>query len=58
MAEVNNPTYQGVDVRHPEIVAAGENMARRGIDKNRAVKLLGMPREVVDRIYREANEKK
>lgn len=54
--KVGNPTpaeYNGVSVEHPRIREYGRNMAKQGIPKEQAAKLLGMPREVVDKIYKE-----
>lgn len=52
------PEYKGVSVEHPAIVEGIKNMARRGFPKERAVKLIGMPMEVVDRYYREVEKEK
>lgn len=53
---ISNPKaaeYSGVSVEHPQIKEAIKNCAKRGVDKDQAAKLVGMPREVVDRYYRE-----
>lgn len=54
--KVGNPTpaeYSGVSVEHPRIKEYGRQMAKMGLSKEEACKRLGMPREVVDKIYRE-----
>ena len=54
-----SPEVKGVPVDHPSIVTAIENMARRGYSRERAVELIGMPKEVIDRVYKAVeNEKK
>lgn len=59
MADVSNPTPQkidekagGIDVNHPAMTEALRNMKKNGVEKERAVKLSGMPPEVVDKVYR------
>lgn len=56
MAEVGNPTppdYRGVSVDDPRIRDYTRNMAKMGISKEEAQKRIGMPREVIDRYYKE-----
>lgn len=57
-AEVNTPTYAGVRVDHPDIVALIKNCARQRREKEEAQKLSGMPYEVVDRYYQEVAREK
>lgn len=59
--EISNPQAAqagGVNVDHPRIREYGKNMAKQGMSKEEAAKRLGMPIEVVDKIYREAKEEK
>ena len=48
--------YQNVEVDNPRIIEYGRNMAKMGIKPEEAAKRLGMPKEVVDKIYKEAKE--
>lgn len=48
------PRYKGVAVDHPSIVNTIKNLAKQGKSKERAQEIVGMPREVIDRHYREA----
>jgi hypothetical protein len=48
--------YKGVDVNHPSIVKAMTSMVKQGIPKERAMKLTGMPAEVVDKHYKKIRE--
>lgn len=59
--EVSNPTpaeVQGVSVEDPRIREYTMNMARMGVSKEEAQKRIGMPREVIDKLYREAERLK
>jgi hypothetical protein len=56
-AEVNSQQFQGLDVDHPRIREAIETAAKRGYDKDKIQKVIGMPYEVVDRGVREAKRK-
>lgn len=47
------PVAAGVPVDNPQITEAIKNMAKNGVPKERAMKLSGMPMEVVDKNYRE-----
>lgn len=61
MTAVGNPEtprYAGVHVDHPRIVEYGKNLAKQGKSKEHAQRVLGMPREVVDRIYRDVEKEK
>lgn len=49
--------YKGVDTEHPTIVEYVKNAAKQGMSKERAMKIIGMPMEVIDRIYRETEKK-
>lgn len=53
MAEEHG-TYQGVSVNHPSIVAAIHNTKKSGGTKESAMKITGMPMEVVDRHWQSA----
>lgn len=61
MSEVqSNPKsaeYQNVEVDHPVIREYARNMKKQGTKVEEAAKRLGMPREVVEKIYREADGK-
>lgn len=50
--------YDGVSVDNPTIRDYARNMARQGTKPEEAAKRLGMPKEVVDRIYKEVKEEK
>lgn len=52
------PEYKGVDVEHPTIREYVRNAAKQGWEKERAMKISGMPMEVVDKIYREVKDGK
>lgn len=52
-AEVESQKYQGVNVDHPRIVEATRNLLKQGVRKEEIVRIIGMPREVIDRIERE-----
>lgn len=61
MSDVGNPTpkeYAGVSVEHPSIRNMIKNAAKMGWTKEEAKKRSGMPMEVVDRYYREAEAEK
>jgi hypothetical protein len=49
-------TYGGVNVTHPKIVEAIKNCAKRGVAKEQAQKVIGMPREIIDKHYREVGK--
>jgi len=56
---VGNPRAakaNGVDVDHPTIRKYTENLAKKGVSKEEAQKIIGMPGEVIDRIYREVKK--
>lgn len=44
----------GVAVDHPVIREYARNMKKQGTKPEEASKILGMPREVVEKLYREA----
>jgi len=48
-AEVSAPTYGGVSVDHPSIVAAIKNMAKEGRKVKEIMRVVGQPAEVVRR---------
>ena len=50
-AHVDSPTYAGVNVDNPRIVAAIKECAKRGVSKEETMKVVGMPMEVVDKHY-------
>jgi len=52
--------YNGVDMDHPSIVNAVQNMIRRGEGKEKIMKVVGCPGEIVDKhkIIVEREEKK
>lgn len=53
---VSNPEPMkaaGIDVNNPQMTEAIKNMKKNGVDKERAMKLSGMPMQVVDKVYRE-----
>jgi mannose/fructose/N-acetylgalactosamine-specific phosphotransferase system component IIB len=50
--------YQGVDVEHPTIKAAIENMTKQGEPKEKIMRVVGMPAEVIDRVQRRLKEQK
>lgn len=50
------PDFRGVDVEHPRIVEGIKELAKKGYSKDEAQKIIGMPREVIDREYRRAEE--
>jgi len=52
MIEVTTPKYNNVSVEHPSIVKAIKNMAKNGEPKEKIVKVVGMPMEVVERYSR------
>lgn len=57
MTDVGNaktPEYAGVRIDHPSIVSLVRNCAKEGRPITDAMKLSGMPAEVVNRIYHEA----
>jgi hypothetical protein len=56
--EVKTPRYAGVEVDHPHIVSHIKSCAKQGLSKDFAQKTSGMPREVVERYYREVQDKK
>lgn len=61
MSEVSNPKsaeYSGVEVDHPTIREYARNMSKQGIKPEEAAKRLGMPLEVVHKIYKEVKEEK
>lgn len=54
---ISNPTtakVEGVHVDHPTIKEYAKNFKKNGAPVEVAAKRLGMPKEVVERIYREA----
>jgi hypothetical protein len=56
---ISNPTppqHKGVSVEHPTIKEYVKNMAKKGESKEHAMKVSGMPMEVVDRIYHEVKK--
>lgn len=56
MSEVSNPKAPevlGVSVEDPRIREYTRNMAKSGVSKDEAQKRIGMPREVIDRYYKE-----
>ena len=59
MSDVSNPTprtHNGVSVEHPTIREYIKNMAKKGEPKAHAMKVSGMPMEVVDKIYQDAKK--
>lgn len=50
------PRYKGVHVDHGSIVSAIKNLAKQGKSKEEAQRIVGMPREVIDRHYREVQK--
>jgi len=61
MSEVGNPTppeYKGVSVEHPRVREYLKNCAKQGFSKEHAMKIVGVPMEVVDRVYKEHNDSK
>ncbi len=56
-ADVREPTYQGVSVNHPSIVATIKKMAKEGRKKEEIARIVGMPMEVVERHSRDAERK-
>lgn len=57
MSEVSNPTapkYDGLPVDHPRIIEYGRNCKKLGMSIERASKIIGVPHEVVEKIYRDA----
>lgn len=56
MSEISNPTpaeFGGVSVDDPRIKEYTKNMKKMGLSKEEAKKRIGMPMEVIDRIYNE-----
>ena len=56
--EVTGASYADVSVDHPSIAKATMNLAKQGVSKERAQQIVGMPREVIDRYYRQAESEK
>jgi hypothetical protein len=56
MAQVNEPKYNSVDVNHPRIQDFLKSCAQKGVTKDKAMKLAGMPAEVVDRAYQDVKK--
>ena len=52
------PEVAGVSVEHPTIREYIRNAAKQGFPKEHAMKITGMPMEVVDKHYREVKEQK
>lgn len=52
-AEVRDPHYAGVSTEHPSIVASIHNMTKQGKSKEEIQRVVGMPREVVERHQRD-----
>lgn len=50
---VKEAEYQGVSVEHPSIRTMVENMVKRGHRTDDIQRLVGMPREVIERIQRD-----
>lgn len=48
-ATIKEPHYQGVDVNHPSIVSTIKNMVKQGEKIETIQKVVGMPREVIER---------
>lgn len=42
------PQYNGVDVNHPSIIAAIQNMTKQGKRKEEIMRVVGVPAEVVE----------
>lgn len=53
MASIEEPRYKGVEVSNPRIQDFLKNCKKIGVEKEKAMKLSGMPMEVVDKAYRE-----
>jgi len=51
------PEYQGVSTEHPSIVSAIKNLTKQGESKEKIMKVVGMPREVVEKYMREAKDR-
>jgi hypothetical protein len=49
--------YMGVSVNDPDIVNAIQNIKRRGGTKEQALRVVGMPYEVIDKHWQNAPEK-
>ena len=49
--------YMGVSVNDPDIVNAIQNIKRRGGTKEQALRVVGMPFEVIDKHWQNAPEK-
>ncbi len=56
VVKVTDPTYGNVSADHPTIVTACKNLAKQGVSKEQAMKIVGMPMEVIDRHYRAAEK--
>ena len=51
------PKYHDVDVDHPSIVSAIKNLTRQGESKEKIMKVVGMPAEVIERVQRDSKRK-
>lgn len=51
------PKYQNVDVDHPSIVSAIQNLSKQGKRKEEIMKVVGMPAEVIERVQRDSKLK-
>ena len=51
------PKYHNVDVDHPTIVSAIQNLSKQGKRKEEIMKVVGMPAEVIERVQRDSKRK-
>ena len=49
---VKDPTYNGVSVEHPSIVSSIKNMVKQGRRIEEIQKVVGMPREIIEKYRR------
>jgi hypothetical protein len=54
--QVTTPTYGGVSVDHPRIISAIREGKKQGMTVEQLVPIIGMPREVVEKHWRNAPE--
>ena len=54
--EVSTPSYQGVSVDHPRVVDTIKNCKKQGMTKEQAQKIVGMPMEIIDKVYNRADK--
>jgi len=54
--DVTTPEYQGVSVEHPRIVDTIKNCKKQGMTKEQAQRIVGMPMEIIDKVYNRADK--